>query len=207
MRVWREVRNFAWHSWFSLQRRCETLFLLTSVVQNVGVCMPCSSCLRAKIHFYYRWPFAKKLYHSWIYSMTSSNKISWKLPPPKWRAGCAFAHQYGIASCWDILSSIQQTSVIFLHTRLPQFWASCEASLRICSECTDGHGTVVHQRSLWHHNRTLPRFSHCEFNIIVNVILLSLFPVLFKCSTHRWSKTCDVCLYSISRQWSKEHPA
>ena len=32
------------------------------------------------------WPFAKKLYHGWISTMTSSNEISWKLPPP--RAGC-----------------------------------------------------------------------------------------------------------------------
>jgi len=39
------------------------------------------------------WPFAKKLYHGWISTMTSSNERSWKLPPkmkswlrpwPKW---------------------------------------------------------------------------------------------------------------------------
>ena len=41
-----------------------------------------TSCLRAKIHYnYYMWPFAKKLYHGWINTMTSSNEISWKLPP------------------------------------------------------------------------------------------------------------------------------
>jgi len=38
---------------------------------------------------YYMWPFAKKLYHGWISTMTSSNEILWKLPSPKWRAGCA----------------------------------------------------------------------------------------------------------------------
>ena len=40
-------------------------------------------CLRAKIHYYYTWPFAKKLYHGWISTMTSSNEISLKLPPPQ----------------------------------------------------------------------------------------------------------------------------
>ena len=37
----------------------------------------------------YLWPFAKKVYHGWVSMMTSSNEILWKLPPPKWRAGCA----------------------------------------------------------------------------------------------------------------------
>jgi len=37
----------------------------------------------------YLWPFAKKLYHSWVSMMMSSNEISWKLPHPQWRAGCA----------------------------------------------------------------------------------------------------------------------
>jgi len=31
----------------------------------------------------YLWRFAKNLYHGWISTMTSSNKISWKLPPPR----------------------------------------------------------------------------------------------------------------------------
>ena len=38
MRIWREVRNFVWHRWFSLQRCCKMLFrlfLLTRVVQNL----------------------------------------------------------------------------------------------------------------------------------------------------------------------------
>ena len=42
-----------------------------------------TSCLRAKIQYYNTWPFAKKLYHGWISTMTSSNEISWKLPPPR----------------------------------------------------------------------------------------------------------------------------
>jgi len=40
-----------------------------------------ASCLRAKIYYYYMWPFAKKLYHGWISTMTSSNEISWKFLP------------------------------------------------------------------------------------------------------------------------------
>jgi len=39
-------------------------------------------CLQGKMHDYYIWPFAKKLYHSWISTMASLNEISWKLPPP-----------------------------------------------------------------------------------------------------------------------------
>jgi len=31
----------------------------------------------------------ENLHHGWISTMTSSNAISWKLPPPKWGAGCA----------------------------------------------------------------------------------------------------------------------
>ena len=53
-----------------------------------------TSCLRAKIHYYYMWPFAKKLYHGWTSTMTSSNEISWKLPTPKWTAGCAPVWHY-----------------------------------------------------------------------------------------------------------------
>jgi len=37
----------------------------------------------------YLWPFAKKLYHGSISTMTSWNEISWIFLPPKWRAGCA----------------------------------------------------------------------------------------------------------------------
>ena len=85
MRIWREVRHFAWHC---LQRCCKMLFLLTSVVQNVCVCALWTSCLRAKIHYYYMWPFAKKLYHGWICTMTSSNETVKISPLPKWRAGC-----------------------------------------------------------------------------------------------------------------------
>jgi len=87
-----QVRNFAWHRWFSFQRCCNVLFclfLLISVMQNECVCMLWTSCPRAKIHYYYMWPFAKRLYHGWISTMASSNDFSWKLPPTKWIAGCA----------------------------------------------------------------------------------------------------------------------
>jgi len=30
MRIWREVRNFAWHWWFSLQRCCKTFCFVCS---------------------------------------------------------------------------------------------------------------------------------------------------------------------------------
>ena len=43
-------------------------------------------CLRAKIQYYYMSPFAKKLYHGWISTMTSSSEISWKLPPPEMKS-------------------------------------------------------------------------------------------------------------------------
>ena len=68
------------------------------VKRSVFINQPCvecafalsTSCRRAKIqNYYHMWPFAKKLYHGWISTMTSSNKISLKLPPPKLRAGCA----------------------------------------------------------------------------------------------------------------------
>jgi len=66
------------------------LFLLTSVVQNVCVCMLWTSCLRAKKHYYYMWPFAIKLYHGWN---KHDDVIEWNFmkitPPSKWRAGCA----------------------------------------------------------------------------------------------------------------------
>jgi len=50
------------------------------------LCVECvfvlwNSCLRAKIPYYYMWPLGIKLYHGWISTMTSSNEISWKLPP------------------------------------------------------------------------------------------------------------------------------
>jgi len=68
-------------------------FAKRSVLSAPALCRKCvfvlwTSRLRAEIHYYYMWPFAKKLYHGWINTMTSSNEISWKLPPPKWRAGC-----------------------------------------------------------------------------------------------------------------------
>jgi len=93
MRVWREVRNFAWHWWFSLQRCCKTFCFYSPALCREYVClytMDFVSAVRAKMHYYYyMWPFAKNLYHGWISTTTSSNEISWKLPPPKWRAGCA----------------------------------------------------------------------------------------------------------------------
>jgi len=70
------------------------LFLLTSLVQNVCVYTLWTSCLRAKMHYYYIWPFAEKLYQGWISTMTSSNEILWKLPSLKWRAGCAPAARW-----------------------------------------------------------------------------------------------------------------
>ena len=89
-----------------LQNVLFCLFLLTSVVQNVCACMLWTSCLWAKIHYYhYMWPFARKVYHGWISTMTSSNEILWKLPtPPKWRAACAPAQCF-VSVWWPDLRS------------------------------------------------------------------------------------------------------
>jgi len=94
MCIWREVRNFASHWWFSLQRCCKMFCFCQTALCRMYVCTLWTSCLRAKIHYYYMWPFAKKLYFGWIITMTSSNGISWKLPPPEMRAGCAPGRDY-----------------------------------------------------------------------------------------------------------------
>ena len=89
MRIWREVRNFASQKFrltpvirppTLLQNVLFYLFLLTSVVQNVCVCTVdiVSASKNTYYYYYYMWPFAKKLYHGWISTMTSSNEISWK---------------------------------------------------------------------------------------------------------------------------------
>ena len=65
-----------------------------------------TSCLLAKMQYYYKWPFAKKLHHGWLSTMTSSNEISWKLSPPKWRAGCAPAWT------WSSIAGIRSSCVI-----------------------------------------------------------------------------------------------
>jgi len=57
-----------------LQNVLFCLFLLSSVVQKVCVCTM-DFVSAAKTHM---WPLAKKLYHSWISTMTSSIEISWK---------------------------------------------------------------------------------------------------------------------------------
>ena len=70
--------------------------LLTSVVQKVRVCtMDFVSASKNTLVLGYMWPFAKKLYHGWISTMTSSNEISWKLPPPEmksWLHPCLQQH-------------------------------------------------------------------------------------------------------------------
>jgi len=93
-----------------VKRSVSSFLALSSVVQNVCVCILWTSCLRAKLHYYYMWPFAKKLYHGWMSTMTSSNEISWKLPPSKWRAGCCpgstysghYSFRSGILILWSV---------------------------------------------------------------------------------------------------------
>ena len=94
MRIWHEVSNFAWHRRFSLQRCCKT-FCLACFYQP-ALCRMCvfvlwTSCLRVKKHYYYMWPFAKKLYHGRLNK--HDDVIEWHFmkiaSPPKWRAGCA----------------------------------------------------------------------------------------------------------------------
>jgi len=77
-----------------------------------------TSCLRAKILCYYMWPLAKKFYHGWTSTMTSSNEISWKWSHPEMK------------SCWRPCPE-QKTFTIYyalfpLHNkqlRLWEFWS------------------------------------------------------------------------------------
>ena len=107
------------------------VLLLTSVVQNVcRLFVLWTWCLRAKIHYYYTWPFAKKLYHSWISTMTSSNEISWNFPPneispqtspPKWRVCCTPACQHVVLLliAWNTFARV---SSILVFLPLMLFW-------------------------------------------------------------------------------------
>ena len=52
--------------------------LVTGLVKNKK--FPFSEMLRIEL---YLWPLAKKLYHGWINTLTSSNESSWKLLPPE----------------------------------------------------------------------------------------------------------------------------
>ena len=89
MRIWCEVRNFAWHWWFSLQR-CKTfcfcLFLLTSVLQNVCLCTMDFVSAGKNTYYYYMWTVCEKV-------VPRLNKhddvIEWnfmKLPPPEMKS-------------------------------------------------------------------------------------------------------------------------
>jgi len=81
MRIWREVRNFAWHWWFSLQRCCKTLFFINQGCAEC-VCLHIMDFVSAgKNTLFLYLTVCEKLYHGWISTMTSSNEISWKLPP------------------------------------------------------------------------------------------------------------------------------
>jgi len=62
------------------------------------------------------WPFAKKLYHSWISTMMSSNEISWTCPTemkswlrPWWT--CNYVVRY--FSTWDGRDEKEGSSVVF----------------------------------------------------------------------------------------------
>jgi len=75
-----------------------------------------TSCLRAKKH-YCTWPFVKNLYHGWMNTMTSLNEISWKLPPPKWRAGCPLVRN---------IQSLARSSRFVAVCCLCSFYIGCE---------------------------------------------------------------------------------
>jgi len=54
------------------------------------------------------WPFAKKLYHGWISTMTSSNEISCKLFHPEmksWLRPCLTLHTYQNIKSWALIIS------------------------------------------------------------------------------------------------------
>jgi len=65
----------------------------------------------------YLWLFAKKLYHSWITTIMSSNDISWKLPPEtkSWLCPCTSLYLFcPPSSCTYNSHTIKYE--VFLHT-------------------------------------------------------------------------------------------
>jgi len=134
-------------------KRSFSLFLLTSIVHNVCVCMVCTmcawtSCLRTKIHCYCLWPFAKKLYHGWITTMTSSNEISIKIAPPKWRPGCA-----------------PGPNILTLSEQLYLVWATASRSTKLQGmlEILVCHGTLWPPWLRLYHEVTNYTLSHNTF--------------------------------------------
>jgi len=99
MHIWREVRNVTSQK-ISLETgdsaSCAVVKRSFFIYQRCAKCVFVlwTSCLRVKIHYNYMWSFAKKLYHGWMSTMTSSNEISWKLPPEM---------KSWLRPCWPIL--------------------------------------------------------------------------------------------------------
>ena len=87
-----QVRNVAWHQWFSLQRCCNTFCFVFNQRCAECLCLYTVDFVSAGKNtlLLYVTVYKKVVvaYHGWISTMTSSNEISWKSPPPKWRAGC-----------------------------------------------------------------------------------------------------------------------
>ena len=140
MRIWREVRNFAWHRWFSLQRCCKMLFrlfLLTRVVQNLCVCT--MDFLSAGKKYYYKWPFAKKLYQVVPRLNENDDVIEWNFmkiaPPPEMKSwlrlctklyfmskqkgsNCDSSLRRSIAYCWA-KQSVRCCFITLKTTKIP----------------------------------------------------------------------------------------
>ena len=108
---------------------------INSVVQNVCVCILWNSCLRAKMHLYYMWPFAKKLYHGCISTMTSSNEISWKLPPTEmksWLRPWITQHQLR-----QLILDITSYSNNCIHWCFKTYWTSNINLINHNTSCDD----------------------------------------------------------------------
>ena len=93
----------------------------------------------------YLWPFAKKLYHGWISTMTPSNEKSWKLPPPKWEAGCTpvsgelvhvrtkqMSKWAAIGAKYDYFLMSTENNRLCCFTFVEYFTHCCFSCLQIC---------------------------------------------------------------------------
>jgi len=95
MRKWREVRNFAWQRWFSLQCCCKT-FCFVCFQRCLALCRMC-------VFVHYGLRVCGQKYIILLYVIVCEKVVPWLnkhddviewhfvkiAPSPKWRAGCA----------------------------------------------------------------------------------------------------------------------
>jgi len=108
MRIRREVRNFAWHCWFSLQCCCKT-FCFQPALCRMCVLIYCGLRVRGKNALLLYMTVCEKVV-PWLDKYDDVIKWSFmKIPPPKWRAGCAPASRWS----W-ILTSLHVFQVHYI---------------------------------------------------------------------------------------------